>query len=112
MRILIYSDNIMEHQSNVKQILEALRAACLHLKPEKSLFQNLRVRYLGLNISDSGVEMDLVEVEAVTSWPVPMKLKGVQGFLRFANFYRRFIRDYSKILKPLTELTKPDHQFL
>ena len=56
--------------------------------------------------------MDPVKVEAVTSWPTPKNLKDVRGFIGFANFYRRFIKDFSKIARPLHDLTKKDTPFV
>ena len=56
--------------------------------------------------------MDPVKVEAVTKWPTPKSLKDVQGFVGFANFYHQFIQDFSKIARPLHDLTKKDTPFL
>ena len=56
--------------------------------------------------------MDPTKVEAVTSWPTPKNLKEVRGFIGFANFYRQFIKDFSKIARPLHDLTKKDTPFL
>ena len=56
-------------------------------------------------VSEGRVEMDPVKTEALTSWPMPKKLKELQSFLGFCNFYRRFIKDYSQIAKPLNQLT-------
>ena len=56
--------------------------------------------------------MDPSKVEAVKNWPVPTHLKAVQGFIGFCNFYRRFIKDFSKIVAPLTKLTRKDQLFL
>jgi hypothetical protein len=55
--------------------------------------------------------MDPAKVKAITDWPIPKNLKQVQSFLGFCNFYRRFIHDYSKIVKPLTSLTQKDTPF-
>jgi hypothetical protein len=52
--------------------------------------------------------MDPVKVKAVTDWPTPRNLRELRGFLRFANFYRRFIKDFAKLAHPLNNLTKKD----
>ena len=57
-----------------------------------------------MHISDYGISMSKEKVQAVTEWPVPKDIKGVQSFLGFANFYRRFIQGFSKICKPLTDM--------
>ena len=55
--------------------------------------------------------MDLKKVAAITKWEAPTTVKGVRGFLGFANFYRRFIKGFSDIVRPLTELTQKDRAF-
>jgi len=64
------------------------------------------VEFLGYVIGKEGIKMSNDKVQAVLSWKIPKSLTEVQSFLGFANFYRRFIQDYSKIARPLTELTK------
>ena len=63
---------------------------------------------LDVIISKGEVKMDPKKTSAVLEWPVPTKVKHVQAFLGFANFYRRFIKDFAKLVKPLTDLTKKD----
>ena len=60
---------------------------------------------MGVVVSEGRIEMDPVKTKALTSWPTLKKLKELQSFLGFCNFYRRFIKDYSKIAKPLNQLT-------
>jgi len=103
--ILIYSDNLEEHRSHVNQVLEALGKAGLYLKPEKCKFHTTTVQYLGLIISTNGVSMDPKKVQVVCQWAKPTNISDVRAFLRFANFYRRFILGYFKIVSPLTKLT-------
>jgi hypothetical protein len=109
--ILIYSDNLEEHRHHVTTILTALSKNGLHLKPEKCEFHQQEVKYLGLIIGTDGIKMDSAKVEAIRDWPTPEKLFDVRSFLGFANFYRRFIRGYSNLVRPLTELTKKDMKF-
>jgi transposase InsO family protein len=109
--ILIYSDTLEEHQDHLRQVLRRLSEAGLHLKPEKCEFHQREVKYLGLIIGIDGIRMDPDKVEAVRAWPTPEKLKDVRAFLGFANFYRRFIRSYSQVVRPLTRLTQKDVPF-
>jgi hypothetical protein len=81
-------------------------------KPEKCLFEVDRVEYLGFIISPEGIAMDQGKLTAVSEWPTPRKLRDVQSFLGFANFYRRFIQGYSKVVAPLTRLTAKDVPFI
>jgi len=109
--VLIYSESLREHQQHVRTILKALQAAGLYVKVEKCEFHVQKIEYLGLVITTEGLEMDPAKIETVQLWPLPEKLKDVQAFLGFANFYRRFIKDYSKIVQPLTALTKKNTPF-
>jgi hypothetical protein len=103
--ILIYSNTLEEHREHVRTILQALQKAGLHLDIRKCEFETKEVTYLGMIISDSGVKMDPAKIHAITSWQSPSNLKDVQGFLGFANFYRRFIRGFSRLVRPLVALT-------
>jgi hypothetical protein len=104
--ILIYSDNLKEHKEHVTAVMTSLKEAGLYLKPEKCEFHKEEVKYLGLIVGINGIRMDSAKVEAFENWEAPEKLKEVLAFLGFANFYQRFIRNYSRIVQPLTKLTK------
>ncbi|CAD6962302.1 unnamed protein product, partial [Tilletia controversa] len=106
--ILIFSENPEDHKKHVQQVLERLRSAHLYAKPEKCSFFQDSVEFLGYKISGSGVEMVTEKVDAVLSWPEPKTVKDLQSFLGFANFYRRFIWQYSKVTSPLTALLRKD----
>ena len=103
--ILIYSKTLEEHRQHVRAVLERLQKAGLYLKPEKCEFHETQVEYLGLIVSTEGIKMDLGKLSAVLDWEEPRNVKDVQSFLGFANFYRRFINNYSRIVGPLTDLT-------
>jgi hypothetical protein len=77
--------------------------AKLCLSINKSVIHQREVVFMGYHISENGISMTSDNVEAVKSWPVPRNVKDVQGFLGFANFYRRFIQGFSKVCKPLTD---------
>src|SRR5258707_8099914 len=103
--ILIYSCTLSNHWQIVCQVLTTLRKRRLFLKPEKCKFEQKEVEYLRLVISKDHVAMDPTKVCRVTEWPTPMKVKEVQSFLGFVNFYQKFIRDFSDVACPLYALT-------
>ena len=104
--ILIYSANPEEHKKHVKQVLQRLREHGLYAKASKCVFSTQEVDFLGYIINTEGVVMEPSRVEAIQNWPTPTSYREVQVFLGFANFYRRFIHDYSTIVRPLTGLLK------
>ena len=126
--ILIYSNNMSEHHRDVKEVLKHLRKTGLYAKAEKCEFHSESVKYLGYILSPSGFTMsddkikiiqdwpepkkvkDIQSLEGlnILDWPEPKKVKDIQSFLGFANFYRRFIFNYSDIVIPLTRLTRKD----
>ena len=104
--ILIFTESLEQHHETVQNALEILYTHYLYLKPEKCLFMQLKVEYLGLILSQGQVAMDPVKVSGVQDWPIPRNVTEVKSFLGFINFYRRFIKDFSHIAKPLNQLTK------
>jgi hypothetical protein len=96
------------HQKCVKDVLQVFRENKLFLKAEKCEFAQREIGYLGFVINKDGMKMDPLKVEAIAKWPIPTKLKELQSFLGFANFYRRFIKDYASITRPFHDLTKKD----
>ncbi|KAL0149885.1 hypothetical protein M9458_054816 [Cirrhinus mrigala] len=103
--ILIYSRNMAEHRHYVQQVLHKLREHRLYLKLEKCEFHRPSVHFLGY-ISAEGVQMDQGKISVIQEWPQPLTVKELQRFLGFANFYRRFIKDYSTITAPLNSLLR------
>jgi len=104
--ILIFSKNPEEHQENVRDVLARLRKHHLFAKPEKCEFAVNTTEFLGFVVSPSGISMAQSKVDSILKWPAPKTVKQVQSFLGFANFYRRFIFNYSDIVIPLTRLTR------
>lgn len=103
--ILIFSNNEEEHEKHVCLVLQKLREMNLYAKLEKCEFHQHQVEWVGYILSPNGVSMDPKKVQTIVEWEKPSTLRDVQCFLGFANFYRIFIEDYSKIAAPLTRLT-------
>ncbi len=103
--ILIFSKNLNEHQQIVKRVLQCLGENKLFLKAEKCEFEVLETEYLGVIISENSIHMDPVKIAGIAEWPTPTKKRDLQSFLGFTNFYRKFIKNYSKVVKALTALT-------
>ncbi|CDO68991.1 hypothetical protein BN946_scf184762.g7 [Trametes cinnabarina] len=104
--ILIYSNSLEEHRQHVKEVLRRLRKFKLYAQVDKCEFHATFVEYLGYILSPEGLTMAESKVKAILDWPEPQKVQDIQSFLGFANFYRRFIHNYSEIVLPLTRLTR------
>lgn len=109
--ILIFSATLEIHQIHVKRVLATLRRHGLYVKEEKCDFEQASIQFLGLIISTEGIAMDPQKVKAILDWPAPSDKKAVQRFVGFANFYRRFVRGFSSIISPITQLTRQQIRF-
>lgn len=109
--ILIYSSNELEHQEHVAKVLTRLREAGLQADIEKCEFHVKETKFLGFIVGTEGIAVDPDKVVAVRDWKEPTTVKGVQSFLGFCNFYRRFVKEYSRIAKPLNNLTCKETPF-
>ena len=104
--ILIFSDNQDDHAQHVKEVLQRLRDHNLTINPTKCSFDLSEVDFFGLIVSKDGIKMDPTKVEAIINWPTPTSVRDIQVFIGFANFYRRFIKNFSSIIEPLLYLTR------
>lgn len=109
--ILVYSENETAHAKHVELVLQRLREHDLHDSIDKCEFHVPSTKYLGFVVSTHGLQVDQDKVTAVANWEAPGTVRGVQSFLGFCNFYRRFIRDYAKIARPLHLLTRKEQPF-
>ncbi|WVZ98904.1 hypothetical protein U9M48_044274 [Paspalum notatum var. saurae] len=110
--ILIYSKNEKEHEEHLRIVLARLREHKLYAKFSKCAFWLKEVGFLGHVLLEKGVAADPSKVEAVLNWKQPESVTGIRSFLGLAGYYRRFIKDFSKIAKPMTSLTKKNVKFI
>jgi hypothetical protein len=112
--VLVFTDGTREqHREHVLKVLRKLQDAGLQLDIDKYEFEVQSTKYLGFIIeAGKGLRMDPAKIQAIEDWKAPTSAKGVLGFLGFANFYRRFIQDFSKITIPLYGIVKKDTTFL
>ncbi|GJS00261.1 putative reverse transcriptase domain-containing protein [Tanacetum coccineum] len=110
--ILIYSKNKEEHGKHLKTILNLLRSEKLYAKFSKCDFWLDSVQFLGHVIDSSGVHVDPAKIEAIKNWAAPTTPTEVRQFLGLAGYYRRFIKEFSLISKPLTKLTQKNKPYV
>ena len=104
--VLIYISKEKEHADHVFQVLRRLHKRGLQVDIDKCEFNTTRVKYLSMIVTTDGIEIDTEKVDAIQKWEAPSSVKNMQAFFGFANFYCRFIPDFSMKVKPLNELTK------
>lgn len=109
--ILIYSKNRDEHTNHLKSVLHVLREEKLFANLSKCTFYTDNVVFLGFVVSADGVKVDEEKVKAIKEWPSPKSVGEVRSFHGLAGFYRRFVKDFSTIAAPLTEVIKKDVGF-
>ena len=104
--IVIFSQTYEEHLNRLESIFKRLQTAGLKLKPSKCKFFRRSIKYLGHIVSSDGVGTDPDKTSCIEEWPIPTTVKQVQSFLGFVGYYRRFIKGFSKIAKPLHAITR------
>lgn len=104
--ILIYSKTWDDHLTHIGIVFELLRAHNLYVKRSKCSFGETQVAYLGHVVSETGVAADTNKVQAIIDWPQPQSTTTLRGFLGLAGYYRKFIRNYSQLAAPLTNMLK------
>ncbi len=109
--ILIYSESPEEHEVHVKKVMQILLDHCLQADIKKCEFGVKKTKFLGFIIGVDGIEVDPEKIAVINNWEYATNVRGVQSYLGFCNFYRRFIQDYSRVCRPLTLLTGKDVPF-
>ncbi|GKV27101.1 hypothetical protein SLEP1_g36308 [Rubroshorea leprosula] len=106
--ILVYSKNGQEHLDHLRQVFEVLREQKLYANLKKCSFITTSVTFLGYIITAQGIKMDPSKIDAIVNWPTPTSMHDVRSFHGLASFYRRFIKNFSSIVAPITDSLKGD----
>lgn len=110
--VLIYSKTLPDHVKHLAHVFQVLEQNKLFLKRSKCTFAQKSLEYLGHIISGSGVSTDPAKIQAVDQWPQPRNVKQLRGFLGLAGYYRKFIRQFGVISRPLTNLLRKNIPFV
>ena len=102
--ILVFSSTFEEHLERLEGVFARLEKHNLKLKPSKCEFFKSEVKYLGHIVSEKGIQTDPEKISALKTWPVPKNVKTLRSFLGFTGYYRRFVKDYASLVKPLNSL--------
>jgi len=117
-KVAVFIDDVMVateteegHDEIVEEVLRRLEENDLFVKPEKCVWKVREVEFLRVIIRENGVRMEKEKVQGVIEWPVSKSVKDVQKFLGLANYYRRFVKDFAKIARPLHEMTRKENKW-
>ena len=114
-KVAAFVDNVLvgtemeeRHDEIVEEVLKRLEENDLYVKPEKCVWKVRKIGFLGVIIGPNGIEMEKEKMDEVLSWLEPKNVKDVRKFLGLANYYRRFIKDFAQIARPMNMLTRKD----
>lgn len=110
--ILVYNRTLEQHVQHLTQVFQIIRDHKFLIKKSKCAFAQQKIEYLGHIISSQGVSTEPSKIVAVQQWPTPVSLKELRGFLGLTGYYRKFIKNYGMISKPLTLLLKKGTPFV
>ena len=114
-KVAAFVDNVLVgmeteegHNEIVEEVLKRLKENNLYIKPEKCVWKVQKIGFLGVVIGPDGIEMEKEKVDRVLSWPEPRNVKDIRKFLGLANYYRRFIKTFAQVARPMNVLTRKD----
>jgi hypothetical protein len=109
--IIVYSNSKKKHIRHVRKILQRLRETNIQTDVDKCEFHTIETKFLKIIIERDDIKMNLEKVKTIVEWRKLIHLKEIQTFLKFVNFYRRFIKDFFKIAKSLVKLIRKNQLF-
>jgi hypothetical protein len=110
--ILIFCQAETEHQAHVRLVFEVLKREQFYVCKAKSSFAQIKIKYLSHIVNKDGIRPNPKKVEVVQTWPVSKNVHDVKSFLGLVNYFQKFIKQYSEIAVPLTDLTKESHPWV
>lgn len=109
--LIIFGNNLIKHNQNLVKVLQRLREVNLKLNPNKCKFLRKEILYLGHVISSAGISPDLGKISAIQNYPTPQNSGDTKRFVAFANYYRKFIKNFAMLAQPLNNLTRKNVPF-
>lgn len=106
--ILIYSSSLKQYLKHLRTTFKILRFNRLYLKRSKCAFAQTQIEYLGHVIPKEGVGTNPKKIKAITAWPKPTNIRALRGFLGLTRYYRKFVKNYDLINKPLIDQLKKE----
>ena len=106
--VLVRTETEKGYDKIVEEVLRRLEENDLYIKLEKCVWKVKKIGFLGVVIGPSRIEMEKEKVDRVLSWPEPRNVKDIRKFLGLANYYRRFIKDFARVARPMNVLTRKD----
>ena len=117
-KVTVFIDDILVgietkegHDKIVEEILKRLEENDLYVKPEKCVWKARKIEFLEIIIGPNGIEMEVEKVEGVLGWPESKNMKDIRKFLGLTNYYRRFIKDFAQVTKPINVLIRKDEKW-
>ena len=109
--IIVFGKSFEEHMDRIEEVLEKIKAASLKLKPEKCFMLQKTVVFLGHVVSSEGVKPNPTNIAKIASWPVPKTPRQIKQLVAIGSYYRRYIRDFASMVRPMVELTRKGKKF-
>ena len=109
--VLVGTETEEGHDKIVEEILKRLEENDLYVKPEKCVWKARKIEFLGIIIGPNGIEMEVEKIERVLGWPESKNVKDIRKFLGLTNYYRRFIKDFAQVAKPINVLIRKDEKW-
>jgi len=114
-KVTIFVNNVLvrteieeEHDKVIEKVLKRLEENNLYVKPEKCVWKVRKIEFLRVIIEPNRIEMEKKKVNGVLSWPEPRNMKDIRKFLDLVNYYRRFIKNFAQVARPMNVLTRKD----
>lgn len=106
--IIVFSTSLDEHLNSLRLVMDRLKVANLKIQIDKCEFLKRETEFLGHIVTQNGIRPNPKKVECILKYPIPQSPKQIKQFLGLSGYYRKFIKDYSRIAKPMTNYLKKD----